>query len=195
MEAKVVYFDKTGAENTDETLRVAKLRADELGIKTVVVASTEGSTATKAVDVFAGMKVVVVTHAYGRRQPNAIEFTEENRRKVESKGGYIYTGGHAFTGLDGAVSKRFKTASNGEIILNILNMFGRGVKTAIEIALMAADAGLVRTDEDVIAIAGTHRGAYTAMVFTPVNIVDFFDLRIKEILCKPYEVEKFVMPK
>ena len=40
MEGKIVYFDNPGEENTEEVLRIAKLRADELGIKTVVVAST-----------------------------------------------------------------------------------------------------------------------------------------------------------
>ncbi len=50
---------------------------------------------------------------------------------------------------------------------------------------MAADAGLVRTDEDIIAIAGTRSGADTAIVVRPVNSQDFFDLKVKEILCKP----------
>jgi hypothetical protein len=52
---------------------------------------------------------------------------------------------------------------------------------------MAADAALVRTDEDIIAIAGTRSGADTAIVLRPVNSQDFFDLKLKEILCKPRE--------
>ncbi len=50
---------------------------------------------------------------------------------------------------------------------------------------MAADAGLIRTDEDVIAIAGTRDGADTAILLQPVNSQNFFELKIKEILCKP----------
>ena len=50
---------------------------------------------------------------------------------------------------------------------------------------MAADAGLVRTDEDIIVIGGTGQGADTAVVLRPVNSEDFFDLKVKEILCKP----------
>ena len=50
MEKKTVYFEKPGGEdNTAKTLELAKARADELGIKTVVVASTVGKTAFKAV--------------------------------------------------------------------------------------------------------------------------------------------------
>ena len=60
------------------------------------------------------------------------------------------------------------------------------MKVACEIAMMAADSGLVRTDEDIIAIAGTSRGADTAVVLRPVNSHNFFDLKIKEILCKPH---------
>ena len=51
--------------------------------------------------------------------------------------------------------------------------------------MAAADAGLVRTDEEVISIGGTNTGADTAVVLRPVNVHDFFNLRIKEILCKP----------
>jgi hypothetical protein len=50
---------------------------------------------------------------------------------------------------------------------------------------MAADAGLVRTDELAIAVAGTSRGADTALVLRPANAQTFFDMRIMEILCKP----------
>jgi len=186
MKGKIVYFDKPGAENTEETLRIAKLRAEELGIKTIVVATTVGSTAVRSVEVFAGMRVVVVTHYTGMREPNFQEFTEENRQKVESKGGVVLTTAHAFTGIGGAMRKRFNMYLLGDIIANTLRTFGQGMKVVCEIALMAADAGLVHTDEDIIAIAGTGRGADTAVVLKPVNSMDFFDLRVKEILCKPH---------
>jgi hypothetical protein len=51
---------------------------------------------------------------------------------------------------------------------------------------MAADAGLVRTDEDIIAVAGTAVGADYAIVLKPVASDNFFDLKIREILCKPH---------
>ena len=91
--------------------------------------------------------------------------------------------------LDGVLSgdvKRFLyTYTIGDIIANTLYIFGQGMKVACEIALMAADSGLVRTDEDVISIAGTGHGADTALVLSPVNTHNFFDLKVKEILCKP----------
>lgn len=62
MELKTVYFEHAGKENTDETLRIAKQRAEELGIKTILVASTFGDTGVRAVEVLKGMRVIVVTH-------------------------------------------------------------------------------------------------------------------------------------
>ena len=186
MEGKIVYLTQHGPENTEEVLRIAKLRAEELGIKSIIVASTTGDTAVRATDVFKGAKVIAVSHVTGFREPNIQEFTEENKRNVEKKGGVVLTTGHAFYGMSMAVRKKFKTHLVGDIIAYTLRLFGQGMKVVCEIALMAADAGLVRTDEDVIAIGGSGRGADTAVVLKPVNSIDFFDLRVREILCKPH---------
>lgn len=185
MEAKTVYFDKLGRDNTDEVLRIARQRAEELGIKTVLVASTTGNTAAKAMDVLQGLRVIAVTHFAGYRGPDSQEFTEKNREIVESKGGTILTTTHTFSGISRAMRDKFNTRVIGDIVASTLRVFGDGMKVACEISMMAADGGLARTDEDVISIAGTGRGADTAIVLTPVNSNSFFDLRIKEILCKP----------
>ena len=186
MESTTVYFDNPGRGNTDEVLRIARERAEELGIKKVLVASTGGDTAIKAVEVFDGIKVIAVSHATGFREPNSQEFTEEKRKMVESRGGVVLTTTHAFAGVSRAMRKKFETYVVGEVIAHTLRIFGQGMKVVCEIALMAADSGLVRTDEDVIAIGGSSRGADTAVVLKPVNSHDFFDLRVREILCKPH---------
>lgn len=186
MEGKIVYFDNPGPENTEEVLRIAKARAEELGINTIVVATTVGNTAARAVEVFKGMKVVAVTHYTGMREPNVQELTDENRKKIEGQGGLVLTTAHAFTGIGGAMRKKFNMYLLGDVIANTLRTFGQGMKVVYEISIMAADAGLVRTDEDIIAIAGSGRGADTAVVLKPVNTMDFFDLRLREILCKPH---------
>lgn len=185
MEAKTVYFERPGKENTEEVMRIAGQRARELGIKTVVVASTRGDTAVQAVSALKGFKVVVVSHSQGFREPNANSFTEENRRIVESGGGIIFTATHLFAGMSRAVRNKFNTYLIGDLTASTLRVLGEGMKVVCEIAVMAADAGLVRTDEEVITIGGTGHGADTAVVLTPVNSQNFFDLRVKEILCKP----------
>ena len=114
------------------------------------------------------------------------EFTEENKQKVESKGGTVLTSIHTFGGISQAMRKKFNTYLLGDIIASTLRVFGQGAKVACEVTIMAADAGLVRTDEDVIAMGGTSQGADTALVVRPVNSMNFFELRVKEILCKPH---------
>lgn len=192
MEGKMVYFENVSREDreaklkiTEETLSIARERAEELGIRNIVVASTGGNTAARAVEVFKGAKVIVVSHMVGHREPNVQEFTEENRRTVESKGGVILTMTHAFAGVDRAMRTKYSWSPLG-IIASTLSIFGAGMKVVCEITMMAADAGLIRTDEDVVAIAGSNRGADTAVVLRPVNSTNFFDLDVKEILCKPY---------
>ena len=185
MEAKTVYFERPGQENTAEVLKIAGQRAKELGIGTVVLASTRGETAVQAVAALKGLRVIVVTHSHGFREPNAQSFTEENRKIVEEGGGIICTATHLFAGISRAVRNKFNTYLIGDLTASTLKVFGEAMKVVVEIAIMAADAGLVRTDEEIISIGGTGRGADTAVVLTPVNSQNFFDLKVKEILCKP----------
>jgi hypothetical protein len=72
-----------------------------------------------------------------------------------------------------------------EVMAYTLRIFGQGTKVAVEIALMAADAGLVRTGEDVISIGGSGKGADTALVLRPATSSHLFDLRVREVICKP----------
>ena len=185
---KIVYFQTPGPENTDEVFRIASVRAEQLGIKNILVASTTGQSGAQAVEFFKGTRsrVIVVTHSAGVRGPNTQELTKENRQKIERNGGVILTTTHAFSGLSRAMRKKFNMYLFEEAVANTLRIFGEGMKVACEITLMAADAGLVRTDEDAIAAAGTGKGLDTAIVLRPVNSQDFFDLKVREILCKPH---------
>jgi hypothetical protein len=180
-----VYFDKPGKENTARTLEIAKQRADKLGVSTVLVATTRGDTGAQAARLFRGYNLVAVTHSTGFGEPNAQELTEENRTTIEAAGAKVLTCQHAFGGVGRAVRKKLGTYELDEIIAYTLRTFGQGVKVCVEIALMAADAGLARTGEPCIAIAGTGHGADTAVVLIPVNAQEFFDLKILEILAKP----------
>jgi hypothetical protein len=185
MESKIVYFKRPGQDNTEEVLSIVAQRAKELDIKTVLVASTHGDTAMQATVALKDLRVIVVTHSHGFREPNTQEFTEENRQLVERQGGTIFTTTHLFAGISRAVRNKYNTYLIGDLTASTLKLFGEGMKVVIEIATMAADAGLVRTDEEIISIAGTGRGADTAVVLKPANSQDFFDVKINEILCKP----------
>jgi len=179
------YFEDPGPQNTARTLEIAKRRADALGVSTVLVASTRGETGVEAARQFQGYDVVVVTHAAGFGGPNAQELTEENRADIEKAGATVLTCQHAFGGISRAVRKKWGTYEIDEIVAQTLRIFGEGMKVCAEIALMAADAGVVRVGEPCIAIAGTGRGADTAVVLVPANVQQFFDLRLMEVLAKP----------
>ncbi len=187
MEFQTVYFKKPGAENTEATLRLIQEWADRLSIQTVLISTTTGDTAVKAVELLKGHEVIAVTHSTGFSQPDVQELLPAHREKIEALGGKILTCQHAFAGISRAIRFKFGTYEIDEIVANALRIFGQGLKVAIEIALMAADAGLISTEKDVISAGGTESGIDTAIVLKPANVCRFFDLRIRGFLCKPWD--------
>lgn len=184
IEKNVVYFSNPGEDNTEAVLALAGRRAEELGIRDIVVASTRGETGVKASKVFKEFNLVVVTHHTGFREPGKQEMTEENRRLIEANGGKIFTGTHVFMNVERAIRNKFNTAYPTGIIAQTLRLFCEGMKVAVEIAAMAADAGLIPVDRDVISIAGNGIGADTAAVIRPANSTRIFDMVIREIIAK-----------
>ena len=183
--APCVYFAVAGPPNTPRTLELAGARARELGIRQVLVATTTGATGLLAAQALCGLQVIVVTHSAGFAAPGTQELTPENRAAIQAAGAHILTCQHAFGGVGRAVRKKLGTYELEEIVAFTLRTFGQGVKVAAEMALMAADAGLVRPGEPVIAVAGSGRGADTAVLLDPTNAQTFFDLRFLELICMP----------
>jgi len=190
LSCETLYFETPGPQNTEKTLKLALIRAKSLGIKDIMVASTKGETGITAAQILKGYNLIVVTHSTGFREPNFQELSLEKKAEIESKGGKVLTCQHAFGGVNRAVRKKLGTYELDEIIAHTLRIFGEGMKVAVEIALMAADAGLIRTDKEAIAIGGTGKGADTALVVKPANAQTFFDLEIREILCKPRVIKR-----
>ena len=58
--SEIVYFEKAGRPNTEDTIKFAKKRAIELGLKHIVVASTRGSTGVLAAESFADTDIEVI---------------------------------------------------------------------------------------------------------------------------------------
>ena len=81
---------------------------------------------------------------------------------------------------------KLDTYQTEEIVAYTLRTFGQGAKVGIEIAVMAADAGLIKTQQDAVVIGGTGTGADTALVVSPTHAQTFFDIKIHEIICKPW---------
>jgi hypothetical protein len=187
VERKAVFFDRSGEHNTLEALRIAKSCANDMGVKYVVVTSTRGETAVKAKNVFKDIDVnlVVITHVQGFLEPGKQQFDEKIRKELEKEGVKVLTATHAFGGVDRAIIKNFGGTTLVDVIANSLRMFSQGVKVAVEIVLMAADAGLIPVDQDVLSIAGTGKGADTVLLIRPAYSRNAFDLKIREVLAMP----------
>ncbi len=186
-ERNVVYFQTAGKQNTDTLLKVVKEYVEREGIKDIIVASTTGETGAKAAKIFEGYNVVVVTHCFGFQKPGENELKEEFREEIQRSGAKIFTGTHALSSVERAVRKNFGTIEPLELIASTLRLMGEGTKVCVEITLMAADAGLIPVDRDVVAIAGTGKGADTALRIKPANTGRFFDLKIREVIAKPFD--------
>jgi len=182
----VRYFAKAGPRNTAPLFEAVARRAEALNIRTLILATNSGRTAFEALDRLGeGFDIVAVTHVTGYAEPNVQEMDEKDRRELEKRGIRVLTCQHALGGIGRAVRNKLGTYQIDEIIAYTLRTFGQGVKVAVEVALMAADAGLIRVGENVISIGGSARGADSAIVVQPANSFRFFDLKVKEIICKP----------
>ena len=187
MEKQILYFERKGGANTDQTLEAAHRRAVELGIRDVVVASNHGETARRAADVFSDLKVnlvaVTISEAY-RGEGGCMTAVE--RKRLLDHGITVLTGLHALGDNVGtAFQRELGGSSREEVVRETLYRFSQGMKVCVEIVLMAADAGLINMDREVIAIGGTSSGADTAIVVKPAYAMTFREMEIREIIAKP----------
>lgn len=185
--AQTLYFETPGPKNTEAALKQALARAGELGIKKVLIATSTGGTIEAALKVFSPKEfgLIAVSSAFGMAKPNESRFSEESRRSFEEQGVTVLTTTHAFSGVARGLSGKHGGTYPAEIMADTLRMFSQGMKVAVEIALMAADRGLVMSDEDVVAVAGTGTGADTAIVVQPANTNRCLELKVREIIAKP----------
>ncbi len=179
-----MYFDKPGKDNTDQTLKLAAERGKALGLDEVVVASTTGKTAYKAMEMFDGCRLTVVTYHCGFKEPFKNQMPDNVRKDIESKGTRVIASSHALSGVERSVAQKYSGVYPVLLIADTLRLLGQGTKVAVEVAVMAADAGTL-SGSDIISIGGSGRGADAALVLKPAHQNNFFDLRIKEIICKP----------
>lgn len=183
----IVYFNKSGIENTDDIVEIVYARLKEGDIKSVVVASTSGYTALRFARKMAKeTNLVVVSSQYD-------PLTPERRQELESMGCKVVRHTHVLSGLDRSISRKFSGVSHVEFLAEALRcLFGCGMKVVIECTIMAADSDAIPV-EKTIAVAGTSsksgRGADCAAVVWPSHADNFFDFRVLEILAKPLRRE------
>lgn len=180
MEKTIVYHETTGPDNTDVTLDLAVQAALDGGVDTIVVASRTGETALALLDLIeeTDLRLVVVTPQYGWMDEHS--FDRDLIPRLRQAGHEFYAGMMPFHagGLYGcSVPSRMG---------DLLRSFSQGVQVCVQIAMMAADGGLLRRNRPCVLVAGTGRGADTAILATPASSANLDDLRVHEILCKPH---------
>jgi hypothetical protein len=180
-----VNWEQAGTGNTEATIQAALERAGELGIRHLVVASCSGDNLRKVLVKNADLNIVGVTHHIGFNGPGEDEMDISTREELRAQGVKLLTTTHLLAGVDRAIRIQFGGLYPAEIIASALRIFGQGVKVAVEIAVMALDAGLIPYGEDVAAIAGTASGADTALVIRPAHSNKFFQTEVREIICMP----------
>ncbi|MHA2602159.1 MAG: pyruvate kinase alpha/beta domain-containing protein [Candidatus Thorarchaeota archaeon SMTZ1-83] len=186
MKIETVHLDEASPDHTEEVLSVVEsFLKKNTEIRHIVVATTTGATGLAAVNRFSSHEVIVVTHHTGFLIPNENELEDANRKAILDAGAKILTATHAFAGVARSFRKELGTWTPTELMAIAFRTFGQGTKVCAEIALMAADAGLVTIDRDVVCIGGTGRGADTAWVVIPANTNSFPKLRMKACVCKP----------
>jgi len=179
MESQVLYFKELIPGNTEEVFLLVKERMRALGIKKLVLASTTGDTALKAMKFFAAekTKLIVIPHQFGFRDKNA--FPPALVDTLKAGGHEVHFSTMLFN------SENLYRSDIPSLMADLLRCFSQGVKVCFEIVMMAADAGLVDMEEQVIAIAGTKSGADSALVMQAAGTRHLKKLRVNEILCKP----------
>ncbi len=178
-----MYWDKKGPDNTDATVKLALARASDLSVDHIVVASCSGYTASKFIG--CPQKVICVTHHVGFLGPGRDEMDSATREKLQQSGIKVLTTTHLLAGVDRAIRNKFGGVYPAEIMAQTLRIFGQGLKVCVEVAVMALDAGMIPHGKNIIAVGGTGMGADTAAVILPAHSSNFFDTKVREIICKP----------
>ena len=183
----ITYFENEGNDYTDELIMAVKDKLDVAdNVNNIIIASSSGESALKLSDAVGdNINIINVSHNVGFSGANECDISEDMIKKLEDHGIKTFLGSHAFSGAARGVTNKYGGYSPLDIVADTLRMLSHGVKVACEISIMAADAGLVPVGEEIIAIGGRGHGVDTAVILTPVNSKDLFDLKIKEIIAMP----------
>ena len=182
----VEYFENPGKANTSRCIEIVSNIVQE-GFSHVVVATTNGDTALAMARKLRGqnINIVAVTHNVGYQGPNVDECSEQIREELRTLGVKIFTGTILTRGIEAALMKKHQGVYPAYVVAQSLRLLGQGIKVTVEIVVEACDAGLLPEGQDIIAVAGSGKGADTVAIIEARPSDRFFDLRVKQILAKP----------
>lgn len=166
-----MLFDKPGPANTENVLKAVRERVKEGDIRHVVVASIRGETALRAALELEGLSVSIVCVS---GPPSWSIFEEyqypmvrgEIREKLEKLNVTIVDKmlSTLCDTLDFGLARYGYIPASFAVYETLLAVGGYGMKTAVEALLMATDYGAIPAYTPTISVAGTDKGADTAIV-------------------------------
>ena len=188
MESRDTLYLNPNQNNTEATIEAAKIRAVELGLKYIVVASSTGGTGVNAAEAFkdTGIKVVVVTlFALSSSTPRP-----ENLERIRELGGEVVTSTHALMGVPESLAKlKPGYVTPNTLIRSVLRRFSQGTNVVADIVMMACDNGVIPEGAEVMTIAGMGNNADTAWILRACGSFNFFDkvngLEFRELVALP----------
>jgi len=169
---KIIYFESPGPPNTDKVVEAVKERLKEGDIKHVVVASISGGTALKVAEDLQDMavSVVCVSGCPSWLVMSGVEYPfvrGETRKKLERLNvSIVDKTPSTLSGdtIDYGIARYGYIPASWVMAETLEAVGGYGLKTAVEAILMATDCAAVPPSTNVIALAGTDKGADTAIV-------------------------------
>jgi hypothetical protein len=172
IERNVRYFEKSGKENTEATIEaVCTYLKENNEAAAIVVASISGQTALKVKKELGGISIPVVCVTGSPSWQNFPKYKlplvpAATQTELEKAGVAIVDS--VPSSLSDTIEfsfARYGFRSPTLIFIEtLLAVGGYGLKTAVESVLMATDGGYISPFKEVLSIAGTEKGADTAIV-------------------------------
>jgi uncharacterized protein len=124
-----------------------------------------------------------------------MDMDEETEAELTTAGVKVVRGTIPFYGIGTSLTARFGGMNFEQYFTEALRLLSGGTIVCVEAVLMAADAGAVSTEDEVVAAAGTSMGLDTALVVRPSTSLTFLEpgsgLEIREIVAMPRVKPKY----
>lgn len=191
---EVVYLEKSGKEGTKIVVQQVRDYCLKSDIKDILVASISGRTALETAAVLDGMnkRIICVSGSPSWKDYYEFPLIRHKNKKALMKAGIEILENVPSTlsdTIEYSIARYGIRPASWLVVETLLAIGGYGLKTAVEVALMATDAGIIEPYSEVISIGGTSKGADTALVLKPTFSNQFFS----EDPQKRFEVKEFIV--
>lgn len=193
---QVYFFNNPGPYNTSKVIEAVRRRIRLGGIRKILVASESGRLALELRRAFARTTIVCVTYNEGARckyRKPALMKDELLRHRIAVVDNVAEPLGRELTFRNWWEKSTIRMPGQYADLfwMTLICVGGHGLRTAVQIVFMAVEAGAVSVGEKVVSIAGTGRGADSAIVMKASKFEDAVSenrrkrMKVEEILAIP----------